>query len=377
MIVGLGRGGAEKTLVKVCQRDPNNSHRVVSLTSQGYYGPLLRQSGVPVRALRYSTGRLLSLLLGLRKTVQEFQPDVIHGWMPHGMLFAFIASLFSTGERPAQIWGIRAVDYGQGKKSWSLRLLVLCLVPISRIARPNLVAVGTAAKESHAKLAIGRKPIQVIENGYSLDPAAPGMNEPLVRFRIKSSRRVKPFTIGCVARFHPQKDHFNLIESLTILAARGYDFLAVLVGEGVTEENEALSLKIARSGLEGRVLLVGPTERPEDVYPLFDLHVLPSAFGEGFPNAVAESMAAGVPNVVTDVGDAGILVRGIGWVVPARDSGRLADAIEGAIVGGPHLLGEKGQKSREKIVAEFSESSMLEKYFSLYLSSVEKTFSPE
>jgi glycosyltransferase involved in cell wall biosynthesis len=54
-------------------------------------------------------------------------------------------------------------------------------------------------------------------------------------------------------------------------------------------------------------------------YNSFNIATLSSSFGEGFPNAVAEAMACGMPVVATDVGDVRSIVGGLGEVVPPND----------------------------------------------------------
>ena len=85
-----------------------------------------------------------------------------------------------------------------------------------------------------------------------------------------------------------------------------------------------------------------------------DLLVLSSAFGEGFPNVVAEAMACGVPCIVTDVGDAALIVGDAGIVVSARDPEALAEAIERVRIRAADERREFSRRARDRIVAEFS-----------------------
>jgi len=91
----------------------------------------------------------------------------------------------------------------------------------------------------------------------------------------------------------------------------------------------------------------------------FDVHVL-SSLAEGFPNVVAEAMAAGVLCVVTDVGDAAHIVDDAGWVVPARDPEALAGAIRSALhtVGTPDAV-DRITVGRRRVGELFSLETMV------------------
>ena len=135
-----------------------------------------------------------------------------------------------------------------------------------------------------------------------------------------------------VARYDVQKDHQNLLQALSILKSRGGYFHAVLVGTGMTEDNEELMQLIALNALELHedITLYGRCNDIPALMNAIDLHVL-SSLGEAFPNVLAEAMACGTPCISTDVGDAKDIVDKYGWIVPAGNSVKLAEAITVAL----------------------------------------------
>ena len=102
----------------------------------------------------------------------------------------------------------------------------------------------------------------------------------------------------------------------------------MLVGNRLNPENDELTTAIHKSA-DFPVLALGKRNDIESIARAMDLHVL-SSTTEAFPNVVAETMLSGTPNAATDVGDAALIIDDTGWVVPPRDSGQLADAIEQA-----------------------------------------------
>ena len=51
IITGLGEGGAELTLFKICKYDKVNQHIVISLTDKGKYFSLLKKFRIEVYCL--------------------------------------------------------------------------------------------------------------------------------------------------------------------------------------------------------------------------------------------------------------------------------------------------------------------------------------
>jgi glycosyltransferase involved in cell wall biosynthesis len=132
------------------------------------------------------------------------------------------------------------------------------------------------------------------------------------------------------------------------------------------EKNGELSAMIDEMGLHTRILLAGSQNDIPAVMNALDLHVLSSA-SEAFPNVVAEAMACGTPCVVTDVGDAALIVGPTGWVAPPQDSVQLAGRIEEARVAldGPGRE-EFSHRCRSRIVDNFDLRRMVDAYESVW-----------
>jgi len=90
------------------------------------------------------------------------------------------------------------------------------------------------------------------------------------------------------------------------------------------------------------------------------------AYGEAFPNVVAEAMACGVPCVVTDVGDSAYIIGDAGWVVPPGDSELLARAVDEALEKLVSSRGELASGCRKRIERAFAVSQMADGYLSVW-----------
>jgi glycosyltransferase involved in cell wall biosynthesis len=136
-----------------------------------------------------------------------------------------------------------------------------------------------------------------------------------------------------------------------VAAAGGVRF--VCVGAGPKEYEASLVRLAAELGLADHVTWAGARLDTPRVYNALDLLVSSSAWGEGFPNVIAEAMASGVPCVVTDAGDSTLVVGDTGWICRAQDAGDLARGILAAI-GSPAELPEHGRRARARIISDFS-----------------------
>jgi glycosyltransferase involved in cell wall biosynthesis len=101
------------------------------------------------------------------------------------------------------------------------------------------------------------------------------------------------------------------------------------------------------------------------LYAAADIVVSTSAFGEGFSNAIAEGMSAGLLPIATDVGDARRIIADTGRVVPPADPPALASAIAQECAS-PQDLAAKGLCARARIAENFSVAKFVDAFARLY-----------
>ena len=81
-------------------------------------------------------------------------------------------------------------------------------------------------------------------------------------------------------------------------------------------------------------------------------------------------MAAGIPNVVTDVGDSALIVGELGKIVPPGDPAALAQACCELIALGVNKRKTLGDQCAEHIKVEFSRHGMIEQMAKIYRTQV-------
>jgi glycosyltransferase involved in cell wall biosynthesis len=102
------------------------------------------------------------------------------------------------------------------------------------------------------------------------------------------------FHILSVGRLSYQKNYTSLISAFVRVAVMFPEWDLVIVGEG--EQRQDLESMIAQSGLVGRIKLPGTVTDTSRYYGKAHLFCLPSRW-EGFPNALAEALAHGLPSI--------------------------------------------------------------------------------
>jgi glycosyltransferase involved in cell wall biosynthesis len=367
LITGLNVGGAEMSLARLVTRSDRAKfrHVVVSMMGVGPVGERIRQQGIPVHALGMRRGipgplairRLVALLRAER-------PDVLQSWMYHAGLLGTVANPFARARATA--WNLRCSNMELTHYRRLSALTVWACAHLSR--RPEVVVVNSdAGQKYHATLGYRPRKWALIDNGIDLAEFKPDENA-RVAVRRELGLAADALLIGFVARVDPMKDHPTFIKAAGELSKMSPDVHFVLVGEGASPENADLARLIDEAGVTSRVHLMGRRVDVARVEATFDIATSSAAFGEGFPNVIAEAMACGVPCVVTDVGDAARIVGDSGIVVQPRCPAGLAEGWATLIAEGADVRSRRGREARARVAEWFSLERAVRTYEDLYSS---------
>ncbi len=173
------------------------------------------------------------------------------------------------------------------------------------------------------------------QNALPFYPAAKGyrsivMPNPVMapaKMVVKEELSAHPSLIA-IGRLQPQKGFDLLMKAFAKIQAKYPDWQIVILGEGpMRSELEQLRSQLQ---LTDRVHLPGLVTNVQDYLSQADIFVLPSRF-EGFPMALCEAMAAGLPAIAADClsGPREIIDHGInGLLVPTEDIEALAQGLD-------------------------------------------------
>jgi glycosyltransferase involved in cell wall biosynthesis len=323
-IRSLDVGGSQRQLAMLAAGLARRGHGVtVALLYSGHTEATLERAGVRiVRLNKRSRWDVAGPVVRLWRLFLAERADAIYSFLPTQTTLA--ALLLPPLSRTRLVFGVRSaameLDKYDALSALSYRLETLLsrradlVITNARAARADAIARGLPADR-----------IAVIANGIDTETMRP---DPLAGRALRATWRIAEdeFVIGMVARLDPMKDHANFITAAAAFLQRQPDARFICIGDGLPAYRRQLETLAQSRGLGRRILWVGEMSELRAVYNAFDIATLASAFGEGFPNAVGEAMACGVPVVATDVGDVGAVVGDCGEVVPPRQPDRLSEA---------------------------------------------------
>jgi glycosyltransferase involved in cell wall biosynthesis len=271
----------------------------------------------------------------------------------------------------AQWAGLRRVFWGIHHSNLDLKTNKLLTVATAKICALlsasvplRIVCCSEAARGAHTAFGYQSGKTELIPNGFDTELFRPDARaRKAMRDELGASEEDQ--LVGLAGRFHPHKDHVNFLAAAQAVLSRRKSALFVLCGRGVHWRNPAFTSLLSQFDLGDRVRLLDAVPNAQRFFAAMDI-VVSSSRTEAFPLAVGESMACGVPCVVTDVGDSALLVGATGLTVSSGDSAALAAGINQLLAGGETLRNQLGAAARRRIQEQFSLDSVVARYQDLY-----------
>lgn len=363
VINNLGLGGAETLLFRLLSRDATRDHVIVSLGKSGWYSERLQEAGFKVHHLDMESPPSVARgVLRLNQIIRQSDADIVQCWMYRSNVLAGGLAR-AAGKRV--VWGIHSSSFKHGRPS--ARALVHLSGFLAKWYPDFIINCSSRSAELHASLGYSAVPGTVVHNGY--DPAEFYADEAAARAARKTlGLKRQDFAVGSISRWDILKDIPNLIAAARLVRQHGLPIRIFMIGAGLSSSNAQLMREIERAGCTDFITPLGPRSDVQNLARALNLHVLASVT-EAFPNVVAETMLCETPNVVTDVGDAALMVGNSGWVVPPSDPRRLADAIVEAYhewKEAPDEWAERRKSARAQIAENFSFDRMATGYESVW-----------
>lgn len=296
----------------------------------------------------------------LLQILRHLKPDILHLITMKPMFYGGIAArLVGVHSVVAAVTGLGFIFSGRGFRVRLLRFFVACLYRVA-LKHSSLCVIFQNCDD-----------MEIISRLASLEPGKRclirGAGVDLEKFA-PSQPFFDPPVIVLAARLLKSKGVPEFVAAARRLRAQGIKGRFVLVGMPDAENPVAISEDfIAASVAEGVIEHWGHREDMPEVLAQSALVVLPSWRGEGVPKVLLEAAAAGRAVVTTDVpGCRDAIIPGVtGLLVPLRDAGALADAIE-QLLNDPERLQTMGKAGRELAEREFDVRGVVEKHLEIY-----------
>jgi glycosyltransferase involved in cell wall biosynthesis len=365
IISGLGVGGAELMLKRLVLAQHGNSayrHSVISLSSIGPVGQQLQELGIDVMALGMRTPlHAPRTLLRLVRQIKAIRPTVVQTWMYHADLLGGLAARIA-GNRNI-VWGIRTTDVTAGGSRATALVRKACAMLSSSVPH-TIVCAAEASRWTHAGLGYAADRMTVVPNGFDMAKLV-ATDDQRSAARDHCGFLASDIVIGTLGRFHGTKNQENFVRAAGLLAEKNKHVRFLMVGRGLDAGNAQLCAWIKGTGYADSFVLVGERSDVPAWLSAMDIFCL-SSRTEGFPNVVGEAMAMGVPCVVTDVGDAAILVDDTGIVVPRQNSVMLAQGLRKLVDMSATERRELGRRANARICEQFTIERCCERFEDVY-----------
>ena len=319
LVSNMNLGGAQRVAATLCNVWTNRGDEVALVATYSGAGECFYDISRDVKFIYLAdlvgaAGKTplgyVKRLSALRRLIKGYRPDVVVSFLTN----VNIAAILATRKLGIPVIACERNDpVAQADLALPYRWLRRFLYPLAEMVTVQSMQAATRFRAAMP----GLRRLEVVSN--------PLPSELLTVPRPETNAERK--RLIAMGRLSPQKQFDLLIETFAELAPRFPNWDLCIVGEGPLRAD--LVGLAANLRVTGRVFMPGRTNRPWEELSRSDVFVLSSAY-EGFPNALLEAMALGVPCVTFDCpsGPREMTRNGAdALLVPPNDRTALSDAL--------------------------------------------------
>lgn len=302
----------------------------------------------------------LRVYFALRQIIRHGGFNLIHG---HASKPGFLTRLAARGSGIPVIYTPHCFSFHAGVG----RIQSLVFASLEGWAARHMTSRILTVSDGERQLALDRgvgtpEQFVAIHTGINFD----AFQSTGDRKRLRSGFGVpdNAFLVGTVGRLTEAKVPLELVRVAARVRAEHEDVHFVWVGSGSLEK--AAKSLTSDLGLDSHFHFPGERRDVPQILHALDCFVLPSRW-EGFPIALLEAMAAGLPIVATDIPGTNEAVRSgqEGWLVPYGDLEAMGACIVDLFQNRDRAI-SFGRAGQERVRREFSIDSMLHSIELLY-----------
>ena len=364
LIDNLYWGGAQKMLSMLAHELTNHQVEVIVVgldeDDDAYYAQQIRDDGVEVVSIKGNSLLDFMRIRRLIRFLKQRKIDLIQTHLSYANILGVLAgrlvgipviiTLHSTGFDRRHYHPMR------------YRLETMALRSIGC----HVVAVGYAIADAQQDRVGRTKPILVIPNAISTLPELASSDRQRLRLSLTGSD--EGAILISVGRLSPDKGYSDMLIAFKEILSSYPETSLVIAGKGVLADSlqaQALSL-----GIEGRVFLLGARDDIPALLRASDIYVSAS-HREGMSMSLLESMAAGLPTVATNVGDASkMFTDNTGVLVEPHYPELLAEAVN-VLLADPARMKNMGRAAYDRVIAQYGLEAWTDSYRNLYLRTME------
>ena len=380
--------GAERVLLMILSRlDRSRFEPVVACPTEGRLIGMVGELGIRTIGLEqlearftWRVGKLFRYLASFARVISnarsliiDEQPDVIHA---NSIRAGLVMSAASFGLARPVIWHAHDI-----LPRHPLSIAIRFFACVS--GRNSILAVSQAAaarvRGNLIRCFSRRVPIRVIHNAVDLERFQPNSESRReIRHALKLAEKDR--VVGIVGHLTPIKGQLELIEAFAAISRDNSDAVLLVIGGSLFNRGDDYmkSLRRAASSCAGtdRIRFLGARDDVPALMRGLDLLVV-NSHTEAFALTVLEGLATGTAILATAVdGTPEMISHGEnGWLVPARDQQRLAEAML-MLLGDQNLREKLGSNGRRDAIARFSAERFATDIHSFYRGILESGRTP-